>query len=933
MPKDEHDDEKLRAAPQADSEDENLTLGPEEEFTQQVEHFAQKAHALASMAGKKKIAPWDLYKHLEALWEQITELAEHLATPPEVKKPAILGLTTEEAEERLEHFGPNQAIKERKITIWHRIWEATRNPLVILLLVLGTVSYLTDDPTTAVIIYSMALIGVSLKVIQEKKADIAAAQLKAMVHTTATVLRDGVHKEIPLVEVVPGDVIKLSAGDMIPADVQLVKAKDLHVNQATLTGEAMPVEKQCASDSDACEIVEDFSLANPTMCFMGTNVESGSGLALVMATGSKTYFGGIAAKLAEKRIETDFDKGIKKFTMLMLGFMAFMVPFVLVVNGYFKHDWSEAFMFALAVAVGLTPEMLPMVVTVCLSKGALAMSKRKVIVKRLDAIQNFGAINVLCTDKTGTLTQDKIILQLHLNVRGEEDESVLEYACVNSHFQTGLKSAIDDAVMTEGHTKEVNTSKYVKLDEIPFDFKRRRMSVVVKDTETGKALLICKGAAEEVFDHSAQYLKADEIKPLEGKHLEKRQKLVNDLNEDGFRVVGLAYKEVDPNRTDFGVADESDLIFMGYLGFLDPPKETAAQALKAMVEMGITPKILTGDNPIITANICRQVGLDDHGHIVTGDEVSSMSDEELSLKVEQYNVFAKLDPMQKERIVTTLRKNGHVVGFMGDGINDAPALKNADVGISVDSAVDVAKESADIILLEKSLDVLEQGVLEGRKVFSNITKYIRMGASSNFGNMFSVLGASIFLPFLPMLPIQILVNNLMYDFSQTAIPTDNVDEDFLKRPRRWRIDDIKRYILFLGPVSSIFDYATFFVMLYVFNCWENAALFQTAWFIESLLSQTLIVHIIRTDRFPFVQSRASIPLTLTTITICLVGLWFPFSPFAESLGLVELPHAYWGYLVLIIFCYLSLTQAVKTWLIRMIQKNDPYYKKAPVAAA
>ncbi len=920
MRKDNRDLTALKGANEKGTEEENLRLGPEEEFAQHVEHFAQKAHALASMAGKKKIASWDLYKHLEALWEQISELAKHLVEPAAKEKPAILGLSSEEAAQRLEQFGPNQTIKEKKITFVHRLWDATRNPLVILLLVLGTVSYLTDDLRSAIVIIAMAVIGVSLKVIQESKADTAAAQLKAMVHTTATVLRDGVHKEIPLSEVVPGDIIKLSAGDMIPADVQLLKAKDLYVNQATLTGEAMPVEKMAVPELAGNE--QELTLDNPSMCFMGTNVESGSGLALVMATGSKTYFGGIAAKLSEKRIETDFDKGIKKFTMLMLRFMMFMVPFVFVVNGYFKNDWSEAFMFALAVAVGLTPEMLPMVVTVCLSKGALAMSKQKVIVKRLESIQNFGAINVLCTDKTGTLTQDKIILQLHLNVSGEEDDSVLEYASLNSLFQTGLKSSIDDAVIQDAQLHEVNTSKYVKIDEIPFDFKRRRMSVVVKNMETGQALLICKGAAEEVFDHSVRYQKGEAFKPLEGNHLAKRQRLVTELNEDGFRVVGLACKEVDASRTDFSVADESELTFMGYLGFLDPPKETSAEALKIMVGMGITPKILTGDNPIITANICRQVGMDDGGHIITGEEINTMSDVELALKVEQSHVFAKLDPMQKERIVSTLRKNGHVVGFMGDGINDAPALKAADVGISVDSAVDVAKESADIILLEKSLIVLEKGVVEGRKVFCNITKYIRMGASSNFGNMFSVLGASAFLPFLPMLPIQILVNNLMYDFSQTAIPTDSVDEDFLKRPRRWRIDDIKRYILCLGPISSLFDYATFFVMLYFFNAWENAALFQTGWFIESLLSQTLIVHVIRTDKIPFIQSRASIPLTLTTLGICCLGLWFPFSPFAESLGLVALPHSYWLFLGPILFCYMCLTQILKSWLVKRIDSGE-----------
>lgn len=919
MLKDDRNVTNTLGAPEEKADEVNLVLSPEEEFTQQVEHFAQQAHALATEAGKQKIAPLDLYKHLESLWEQVAGMAKRLTVPAERKKSPVLGLTSEEAEERLELFGPNETIRERRVTFWNRLWDATKNPLVILLLVLGTISYLTDDVRSAVVIISMAVIGVTLKVIQESKADIAAAQLKAMVHTTATVLRDGINKEVPLIEVVPGDVVKLSAGDMVPADVQLLKAKDLYVNQATLTGEAMPVEKFAVEEPD--ETLEALKLDDPGMCFMGTNVESGSGLALVMATGSKTYFGGIAANLAQKRVETDFDKGMKKFTMLMLKFMMFMVPFVFLVNGFFKSNWSEAFMFALAVAVGLTPEMLPMVVTVCLSKGALAMAREKVIVKRLDAIQNFGAINVLCTDKTGTLTRDKIILQLHLNARGDEDDSVMEYAALNSLFQTGLKSAIDDAVIEEAKAHDINSSKYIKIDEIPFDFKRRRMSVVVKDIETGKAILICKGAAEEVFDHSSRYLKDGSLKPLDEKHLGNRKRLVTELNEDGFRVVGLAYKEVDPERTVFSIEDENDLIFKGYLGFLDPPKETAAEALKIMVEMGITPKILTGDNAIITANICRQVGLDDHGHIVTSEEIDAQSDEEFALTVEKYNVFAKLNPMQKERIVSTLRTNGHVVGFMGDGINDAPALKSADVGISVDSAVDVAKESADIILLEKNLLVLEKGVHEGRKVFSNITKYIRMGASSNFGNMFSVLGASAFLPFLPMLPIQILVNNLMYDFSQTAIPTDNVDEDFLKQPRRWRIGDIKKYILYLGPISSIFDYATFFLMLYVFNCWDNPSLFHTGWFIESLLSQTLIVHVIRTDKLPLFQSRASIALTLTTLTICAVGIWFPFSPFAESLGLVTPPSSYWGFLGIIVFCYVSLTQMLKTWLVRKIEQS------------
>jgi len=899
-----------------------LSLGPEEEFIKNLEHFVQKAHAFGGLAHQKKITAYDAYKHLEGLWLQVSALGAHLNEPEPEPKSAMAGLTAQEAAERLRQYGPNQAATAKRITLFDRIFDAVKNPLVLLLLVLGAISYATDDVRSAVVIIGMALMGVVLKVIQEAKADTAAAELKKMVHTTATVLRDGKQCEIALAGVVPGDIVLLAAGDMVPADVQLLRAKDLHINQAMLTGEALPVEKS-ARPADQPPPDGESGLGDPAMCFMGTNVVSGSAAAVVTATGAKTYFGGIAAKLSQKRVETDFDRGIKGFTTLMLRFMLVMVPFVFVVNGATTGNWMGAFMFALAVAVGLTPEMLPMVVTVCLSKGALAMSKHKVIVKRLDAIQNFGAIDVLCTDKTGTLTQDKIILEKYLDIKGEEDCSVLEYAYINSKLQTGLRNALDLAVIDTGDEagSTIDPSQYELLDEIPFDFMRRRLSVIVRDKRTDKAVLICKGAAEEVFAHSRAYLKRGVIKPLEGTHLETRQKLVHDLNDDGFRVVALAYKEVDGSRRDFAVADECDMTLMGYLAFLDPPKDTAADALAAMVAHGIKPKILTGDNAVITAKICREVRFDAGEHLVTGDQVAKMSEEELHEAVTTCHVFAKLDPMQKEQIVTALRQTGHVVGFMGDGINDAPALRAADVGISVDSAVDVAKESADIILLEKSLHVLEHGVLEGRKIFFNITKYIRMGASSNFGNMFSVLGASAFLPFLPMLPIQILVNNLMYDFSQTAIPTDNVDADILSKPRRWRIDDIRRYILFLGPVSSLFDYVTFFIMIHFFGAWHNAALFQTGWFIESLLSQTIIVHVIRTDSIPFLQSWSSVPLGLTTICICIVGIWLPFSPLAGTFGLVVPPTSYWGFIACVIFGYMCLAQVVKSWVVRRIQSR------------
>ena len=733
-----------------------------------------------------------------------------------------------------------------------------KNPLVILLLALGVLSFLTGDLRATVVIFVMVVLGVVLRFFQEMRADNAAEKLKAMVSNTATLVRDGKEAEVPLKMLVPGDIIRLAAGDMVPADVRVLSAKDLFLNQAALTGEALPVEKKAAPAS--ADVQNPLDL--PNICFLGSNVESGSATAVVIHTGDRTYFGSLAASIVGQRQLTSFDKGINKFTWLMIRFIAVMVPAVFLINGLSKHNWLEAFLFAMAVAVGLTPEMLPMIVTVNLSKGALAMARKKVIVKRLNAIQNFGAMDVLCTDKTGTLTQGKIVLEKHLDVRGDPSEKVLHYGYLNSYHHTGLKNLLDEAILDHEELEErlKAKEKYRKIDEIPFDFVRRRMSVVVED-ETGLNTLICKGAVDEVMSLCTRVEVKGEVVEVLPEHDAKRRQMADELNGQGFRVIALAYKEM-PGATDepvYAVKDESDLILLGFLAFLDPPKETAAEALKRLHSLNVDVKILTGDNEIITAYICKEVGMPVE-HLLLGSQIEAMSEAELAEAASATSVFARLAPAHKERIIRALQSKGHVLGFMGDGINDAPALKAADVGISVDSAVDIAKESSDIILLENSLLVLEQGVLEGRRVFGNIIKYIKMAASSNFGNMFSVVGASAFLPFLPMLPIQVLTNNLLYDFSQTTIPTDEVDADWLTKPRKWTIGEIQRFILFIGPISSIFDYLTFFIMLYVFNCWNNPALFHTGWFVESLFTQTLIIHVIRTNKIPFIQSRASWPL-------------------------------------------------------------------------
>ncbi len=835
----------------------------------------------------------------------IPTLLARLQTTPQ-------GLTQAQAQHRLRMHGPNAVSAERGHTRLRMLGKALVNPLVILLVVLAALSAFTGDTRAAVVMGLMVVLGVGLRFVQEARADTAAAKLRAMISVTATVLRDGQPREIPLTQVAPGDVAVLAAGDMVPADVRLMSCKDLFVIQASLTGESLPAEK-----FDHAEVGPGrMPLELRNICFLGTSVGSGAATAVVVATGLSTYLGSMATAIGQSNPATSFDKGVAKFTWLMIRFIAVMVPLVFIVNGLTKHDWHQAFFFAMAVAVGLTPEMLPMIVTVCLSKGALAMSRKRVIVKRLNSIQNLGAMDILCTDKTGTLTMDQVVLKLHLDVDLNEDNGVLVLAYTNSHFQTGLKNVLDRAVLSHHELhKELGIPDFQKLDEIPFDFQRKIMSVVVETPEQ-VVRLIAKGACEEIFQRCAFCELGGATLPLDQALLAKVHAAYEKLSSDGFRVLALAYRDL-AKKPVFSKEDETGLTLRGFVAFLDPPKETTAPAIKALEALGVTLKVLTGDNDLVSRKICMDVGVPTE-HVLTGADIEGLDEAALAARVEEVTLFARLSPAHKQRIIQALRIRGHVVGFMGDGINDAPALRAADVGVSVDTAVDIAKEAADVVLLEKSLMVLEQGVIEGRKVFANILKYVRMSASSNFGNMFSVLGASVFLPFVPMLPIQVLLNNLLYDFSQVPIPTDEVDAEQLAKPKPWALDRITRFILFIGPCSSIFDYATFGVMLYVFDCWNpgKAALFQTGWFVESILTQTLIIHVIRTSRLPFIQSRASWPLTATTTCIMILGLWLPFSPMAGALGMVALPPLYWPLLAGMSLGYVLLTQGVKMFLQR-----------------
>ena len=847
------------------------------------------------------------------------------------------GLSEAEAEALRQQHGLNEVEHEQPLSRWVHLWHCYKNPFNLLLTLLAAVSLATDDIQAAVVIGTMVVLSTLLRFWQEAKSNKAADALKAMVSNTATVMRRdfsadsspmfgkfygaaqqirGAQRiELPIKQLVPGDLIVLSAGDMIPADCRVLSAKDLFVSQAAMTGESMPVEKFAHQfDSQTSNPLE---LDN--ILFMGTNVVSGAATAVVLTTGNNTYFGALAQRVGvTDRGETSFQSGVNKVSWLLIRFMFVMAPLVLFINGFTKGDWTEALLFALSVAVGLTPEMLPMIVTSTLAKGAVFLSRKKVIVKRLDAIQNFGAMDVLCTDKTGTLTQDKIFLARHVDVWGQESDDVLEMAYLNSYYQTGLKNLLDVAVLehVEVH-RELNVgTAFSKVDEIPFDFTRRRMSVVV--VEQGKPhVLICKGAVEEVLSVCKTVRHGEQEEALSDELLARIRQVTAAFNEEGLRVVAVAARSMTEGRETYSLSDEQELTLIGYVAFLDPPKESTAPALKALAEHGVAVKVLTGDNELVTAKICREVGLEQQG-LLMGNDIERMSDSQLAVAVETTNVFARLTPTHKERIVRLLKANGHVVGFMGDGINDAPALRTADIGISVDSAVDIAKEAADIILLEKSLMVLEEGVLEGRRTFANMLKYIKMTASSNFGNVFSVLVASAFIPFLPMLPMHLLVQNLLYDVSQIAIPFDNVDDEMLKKPQRWQPADVGRFMLFFGPISSIFDILTFALMWYVFkaNSPEHQTLFQSGWFVVGLLTQTLIVHMIRTPKIPFLQSRAALPLMLMTGVIMAVGIFLPMGPLAHYFKLQALPSLYFVFLPVILLAYMALTQAVKGYYIR-----------------
>jgi P-type Mg2+ transporter len=850
-------------------------------------------------------------------------LMELCAAPIQVTfdtlKTALQGLDSDEAEHRLHEYGPNELSHLKRPGFLADVFHRLRSPLVLQLLVIALVSGVIGELKSTIIVGAMILFSVGLSYILDRRSNLAVETLGKRVQSRTSVLRDGVESEVKISEIVPGDIVLLHAGSIVPADLRLIAVKDFFISESALTGESMPVEKTVTSAGPAAMSAMEL----PNACFFGTSVTSGTARGVVVNTGVQTLFGAISERLAQKREETSFDRGVRSFTWLMIRFMVVMVCAVFFIVGMTKGNWLEALLFGLSIAVGLTPEMLPMIVTVNLAKGALTMAKKKVIVKRLPSIQNFGAIDILCTDKTGTLTQDKVVLEQHVDILGHTSEEVLSYAYLNSYFQTGLRNLIDRAVIAYA---DLYTEQCTLVDELPFDFQRRRMSVVVEDE--GDHVLICKGAVEEIYTCCSYYQIDDDVYPLINMIRSDLFEEVERLNRTGFRVLGLAYRDFPRDKTIFTVEDESQLILLGYIAFFDPPKTSATEALALLAETGVKVKVLTGDNGLVTEKTCGDVGL----HIdrmVTGAELSRLSPEDFSKTVEESNVFVKLSPTQKEQIVRDMRRNGHVVGFMGDGINDAPALKAADVGISVDSAVDVAKESADIVLLEKSLLVLEEGIIEGRKVFANIVKYIRMGASSNFGNMFSVVGASYLLPFLPMRSVQILANNLLYDFSQIGIPTDNVDKELITKPLKWNIDNIKRFMSFIGPISSIFDYATFALMWFFFHCSafldpmatvaqkeSSAKLFQTGWFVESLLTQTLIVHVIRTRRIPFIQSRASFPMTITTLIIMAVGAWLPYSPLAKGLGMVALPAIYWAWIAAFLISYIVLTHSVKTWFFK-----------------
>lgn len=870
----------------------------------------------------------------------------------------LCGLEPGKVEENRSEYGSNKVTREKKKTLPQRLAGAFINPFTAILFCLALVSSFTDmifphfslfgcvpkdfDCLTVVIILTMVFLSGTLRFVQESRSGNAAEKLLAMITTTCTVTRKGQKMaEIPLDEVVVGDIVHLSAGDMLPADVRILDAKDLFVSQASLTGESEPIEK-IPMVNETRDAITDYT----NIAFMGSNVISGSASAVVVTVGDHTLFGSMASEVAHEAVETSFSKGVNAVSWVLIRFMLVMVPLVFVANGITKDDWLSAFLFGISIAVGLTPEMLPMIVTTCLAKGAVSMSKKQTIVKNLNSIQNFGAIDILCTDKTGTLTQDKVVLEYHLNVNGEDDLRVLRHAYLNSYFQTGYKNLMDVAIIQKTEEEEADdpqlvdlSEHYVKVDEIPFDFARRRLTTVVQNRD-GKTQMVTKGAVEEMLS-ICSFAECDgKVRPMTKELKSRIFATVDDLNEKGFRVLAIAQKSNPSPAGAFGVTDECDMVLMGYLAFLDPPKESTADAIKALKAHGVTTKILTGDNDKVTRTICKQVGLKVR-NMLLGSDLENMSDQELAKAAETTDVFAKLTPDQKARVVSVFRENGHTVGFMGDGINDASAMKSADIGISVDTAVDVAKESADIVLLEKDLMVLEEGIIEGRKTYANMIKYIKMTASSNFGNMFSVLAASALLPFLPMESLQLIFLNLIYDLSCTAIPWDNVDEEFISVPRKWDASSVGSFMMWIGPTSSVFDWMTYIFMYFVFcplfvskgvlyndlaSHFAGAdlvrmqtayvAMFQTGWFIESMWSQTLVIHMIRTPKLPFIQSHASAPLTLMTFTGIGVLTIIPFTTFGRMLGFVALPTAYFAYLIPCILLYMVLATSLKKAYVR-----------------
>ncbi|EJF89316.1 magnesium-translocating P-type ATPase [Bartonella tamiae] len=853
------------------------------------------------------------------------------------------GLTIPEAATRFSNDGPNEVAHDRPPHAIIQFLLAFKNPFIGVLAMLAVIQFFTDfwlpwregeetDLTGVIIVVTMILISGILRFWQEYRSNKAAEELKAMVRTTATVLRRDNNSseprqyEIPMRELVSGDIVQLSAGDMIPADVRLIESRDLFVSQAVLTGESLPVEKYdtlgSVAEKHAETIVKDQHdlLDLPNVCLMGTNVVSGTARALVVSTGPRTYFGSLAKSIVGTRAQTSFDRGVNSVSWLLIRFMLVMVPIVFLINGLTKGDWLEAFLFAVAVAVGLTPEMLPLIVSTNLAKGAVSMARHKVVVKRLNAIQNFGAMDILCTDKTGTLTQDKIILEHHVDFEGKPNNYVFELAWLNSFHQSGMRNLMDQAVVHFGERFKHNTAirAYRKIDEIPFDFQRRRLSIVLEGTDN-QHLLVCKGAVEEMLSVSTSVREGDKVHKLDAQSRKKLLELSQHYNEDGFRVLIVASRIIanDEKSELYNASFEKELIVEGFLTFLDPPKETARSAISVLRDNGVSVKVLTGDNQIVTAKVCREVGLEP-GEALLGRDVEAMTDQQLQYEVEKRTVFAKLSPLQKSKVLKALQANGHTVGFLGDGINDAPALRDADVGISVDSGADIAKESADIILLEKSLMVLEEGVIKGRETFGNIMKYLNMTASSNFGNVFSVLVASAFIPFLPMLAIHLLLQNLLYDISCLSIPWDKMDKEFLAKPRKWSARNIGRFMIYIGPTSSIYDMTTYALMWYVFsaNSVEMQALFHSGWFVEGLLSQTLVVHMLRTQKIPFIQSTAAWPVLVLTGLVMVVGIYIPFSPLGNYVGLVPLPWEYFPWLIATLVAYCCTAQGMKAFYIR-----------------